>query len=184
MATSTGPGDARRRQDQRRRAGGIAFARDVLVNLVANILAAAILYLVARATGYVRGNDRLTVVAIGVVVAGLNVAFIYAAMTWFPPRARTRWSTAAFATLLLASFGVAYGGGQLNRAINPGVPAQELYNDAASSLQAVFLGVLVLVTQREWLFPDRRPARSLAVLAAFVVLIAAGAASFIIRVLH
>ncbi|WP_146763213.1 hypothetical protein [Micromonospora noduli] len=50
------------------------WTRDVAVNVVANLLAAAIIWLLVSATGYVKGNAALTAVAAVVVVSVLSVA--------------------------------------------------------------------------------------------------------------
>ncbi|WP_328534026.1 hypothetical protein OG836_05945 [Micromonospora zamorensis] len=82
------------RNDLANQRGVRDWTRDVAVNVLANLLAAAIIWLLASATGYVKGNATLTAIAAVIVV---SVSFI--ALTEFASRVHRRVDAASMSGL-------------------------------------------------------------------------------------
>jgi hypothetical protein len=64
MATATGPGDGERRRAQNRRLAIARYTRDISVNVIANLIAASIGWLILTSAGVIRGNAAVTFSAI------------------------------------------------------------------------------------------------------------------------
>lgn len=84
-----------------------SLARDVAVNVVANLIAAGIVYLLAVAGGYLRANGRLMLLAAG-TVAAFGVGLLLWRVGEWARRRRVGWLVSAaangLAVLVVAYF--------------------------------------------------------------------------------
>ena len=54
-----------------------SFARDVTINIIANLAAAGIIYLSAVSAGYIRARPVVLVIAVGLVLPGILSVFLF-----------------------------------------------------------------------------------------------------------
>jgi hypothetical protein len=126
------------------------FARDVAVNLLANLAAAAIIYLVGVALGLFPGDAMIVFLAIVIVLiaTGGGIAALITVHIWIEKR------SAALATLSMAIF--AYGVGIVGITNITGKIGQHDWFNATGFLVCSVLGLawgtsLVVRTVRTWL---------------------------------
>ncbi|MEH1098199.1 hypothetical protein [Micromonospora sp. CPCC 205561] len=81
-----------------------SFARDVFVNVLANLIAAAIIYLLAVLSGYLKSNPLILILAFLVVAFACIPAGLYS--TLWSDRRHTRigdlWALASFVAIAAA----------------------------------------------------------------------------------
>jgi hypothetical protein len=130
---------------QRQPAGWYRFGRDVLVNVVANLVAAAVLYLFAKGSGYIKGNPAVTSAAVAVVTGTLvfSLALLLARLDLIDI------GEGLFPMLLL--FAVAVAGRAVNVALNPTIGGRRVFTAVMGLTLAGY--PLVLQLARRSYFP-------------------------------
>ena len=110
-----------------------AFGRDVWVNLVANVLTGALFWVVAQASGFIRGNSLITTISVAVLAGAVGGV----CLSFAPPR------TGKYAFLSavgpLGFVAVIFGAACFNAAINPAGIA------TFSDVTAVTVGLMVSI---------------------------------------
>ena len=122
-----------------------AFGRDVWVNFLANLIAAAFIYLLGRLTGYFKGNPAITSIAVALVTGTMLLASM--ALTYGRPRILR----------VGISLVVLYGGAWLALSLDPAVQRQQLW--AALVGVGAFISAFGFIIYRSYRKKDLPPIR-------------------------